>query len=398
VYETDLFTHESECGTQTSIFYIRKRHAEISDRHPRLYGRMQESNVLVYGWDAPHGVRQYVVQGSEESRICISAAKDEIFVGLSTSTQSKSIPISRYEGSNSIQHSIIKPLSNMLNAACASGNAIGKVSCGTSIAVASLRKDHSILIADTHEDSSETTNDRFNDPTCTVFTHLLTNPMRGVVSKISCGASHCLILSEYTCLSYGTGKHGELGTGSRTTYANTLQTVHLAGEELVSEIAAGHNYSALVTALTGDVYTFGNGAYYKLGHGDDEDRLVPTRVVELEVGAFRMDGTTSGVQHIACGTWHTVVVAKGTNDVYGWGWNKFGNLGANPTSHNSTGSRAGVGAGGADGRVQHKEEIVSLPRRIEDLDDAHLLGDCCDTSQGMHIMILNYYIGYWRFK
>jgi hypothetical protein len=177
--------------------------------------------------------------------------------------------------------------------------------------------------------------------------------------------------------------------------------VHLAGEELVSEIAAGHNYSALVTALTGDVYTFGNGAYYKLGHGDDEDRLVPTRVVELEVGAFRMDGTTSGVQHIACGTWHTVVVAKGTNDVYGWGWNKFGNLGANPTSRNSTRSSAGVGAGGADGaggRVEHREEIVSLPRRIEDLDDAHLLGDCCDTSQGMHIMILNYYIGYWRFK
>jgi alpha-tubulin suppressor-like RCC1 family protein len=112
----------------------------------------------------------------------------------------------------------------------------------------------------------------------------------------------------------------------------------------------------------GTVYTFGNGAYYKLGHGDDEHRSVPTRVETLEgVGAFQLNGTTSGVKAIACGVWHTVVVANGTNDVYGWGWNKFGNLGRNPED--------------VRGGVEHVEEVIALPRRIEELDDAHLLGE-----------------------
>jgi alpha-tubulin suppressor-like RCC1 family protein len=79
------------------------------------------------------------------------------------------------------------------------------------------------------------------------------------------------------------------------------------------------------------------------------------------VGEFRPDGTTPGVKAIACGLWHTVVVAHGTNDVYGWGWNKFGNLGRNPKD--------------ARGSAKHTEEVIAQPRRIEELDDAHLLGE-----------------------
>jgi hypothetical protein len=187
-----------------------------------------------------------------------------------------------------------------------------------------------------------------------------------------------LFLAGLQCLTYGANKYGELGIGCRSDYCTNLQAIKVPVGVQVSNVAAGSNYSAIVTAKEGYVYTFGNGAYYKLGHGDDEDRLEPTRVVELEVGEFRMDGTTSGVLHIACGVWHTVVVAADTYDVYGWGWNKFGNLGANPALYESIhedkfGQDCGLRSSSVKGMI-HKEEIVALPRRITDLDDAHLLG------------------------
>lgn len=189
--------------------------------------------------------------------------------------------------------------------------------------------------------------------------------------KVACGDSHCLILCGASCFSYGTNTYGQLGIGTHSEYSTELQHVHLPHNIFVSDVATGNSFSALVTTQ-GRVYTFGSGAYYKLGHGDDEDRLAPTRVVELdEVGEFQPDGTMTGVKLIACGRWHTVVVAHGTNDVYGWGWNKFGNLGVNPTTNSSKASNS-----------PHKEEIVSLPRRIEDLDGADLLGDCC-AQEGM---------------
>jgi len=58
-----------------------------------------------------------------------------------------------------------------------------------------------------------------------------------------------------------------------------------------------------VTSI-GQVYTFGSGAYYRLGHGtDDGDALLPTEVEAL-----------GGIRIVACssGRWHTVVTAADT--------------------------------------------------------------------------------------
>jgi len=42
-----------------------------------------------------------------------------------------------------------------------------------------------------------------------------------------------------------------------------------------------------------------------------------------------LDGTCDGASIVSCGQWHTIVVASTTNEVYGWGWNKYGQLGPN---------------------------------------------------------------------
>ena len=200
------------------------------------------------------------------------------------------------------------------------------------------------------------------------------NPLQAPVRKLACGSNYCLILGAYRCFAYGSNEYGQLGIGTQSVFETELREVVLPdSREGVLDIATGSNHSAIVSAQYGHVYTFGNGAYFKLGHGTDDHCLAPTRVVELEeVGEFRMDGHTAGIALIACGAWHTVVVTKGTKDVYGWGWNNFGNIGRNPLQ---SAKPCTDGSRKSESLPPHVSEIIAHPRRIEDLDDAYLLGD-----------------------
>lgn len=74
------------------------------------------------------------------------------------------------------------------------------------------------------------------------------------------------------------------------------------------------------------------GAYGRHGEPSDGlqglDVLQPRRIIALDgVGEWRPNGTCAGIKSCACGSWHSIVIATGTNDVYGWGWNKFSQLG-----------------------------------------------------------------------
>ena len=60
-----------------------------------------------------------------------------------------------------------------------------------------------------------------------------------------------------------------------------------------------------------------------------------------------VDGSFSGIGAIACGGWHSCALAT-TGDVYVWGWNKHGQLGA-----------------GID-----KVTLSPLPRLLPDVDDS----------------------------
>jgi len=66
-------------------------------------------------------------------------------------------------------------------------------------------------------------------------------------------------------------------------------------------------------------YSFGSGCYFRLGQGDAEFRSSPTLVEGLQ--------GCGSVQAIAAGTWHGVVVMAGSNEVFAWGWNKWGQIG-----------------------------------------------------------------------
>lgn len=115
------------------------------------------------------------------------------------------------------------------------------------------------------------------------------------ISQIAAGESHCLVIADRNALySFGTGSCGELGIESTPSYVNTLQLVRFPNNDGVKYIAAGSYYSAAIS-VTGILYTFGCGAYYRLGHGTDENCSVPRKVEALEgVGMPGPHGTSSG--------------------------------------------------------------------------------------------------------
>lgn len=69
---------------------------------------------------------------------------------------------------------------------------------------------------------------------------------------------------------------------------------------VVRQVATGPWHSALVTA-DGVVFTWGEGTFGELGHGDCQAQLLPRRVEAL--------AGYSAVQ-VACGVWHTAALAR----------------------------------------------------------------------------------------
>jgi alpha-tubulin suppressor-like RCC1 family protein len=67
----------------------------------------------------------------------------------------------------------------------------------------------------------------------------------------------------------------------------------------VAAVAAGWQHS-LALSETGEVYSFGNGAYGQLGHGDQEDQHTPRPIAALQ-------GMRVGI--IAAGDQHSLVVS-----------------------------------------------------------------------------------------
>jgi Regulator of chromosome condensation (RCC1) repeat len=115
------------------------------------------------------------------------------------------------------------------------------------------------------------------------------------IKQIAAGTSHCLLLTHSSELfSFGTGTCGELGIGTSIPRINEPQKVNFPDILGIKYIAAGAYYSAAITS-NGVLFTFGCGAYYRLGHGSDKNQNVPKKVEALEgVGLLLPDGTSTG--------------------------------------------------------------------------------------------------------
>ncbi|XP_065666204.1 uncharacterized protein LOC100209924 [Hydra vulgaris] len=118
------------------------------------------------------------------------------------------------------------------------------------------------------------------------------------IQDIKCGGSHTVVLSCTGVLYvFGNGQSGQLGVAVNQTspYITNPCILSMPNNTKVAKVDCGIEHTAAVTE-SGCLYTWGNGSRGRLGHGDHQDRYVPTLVESL---AYKQ------VQSIACGAYHT---------------------------------------------------------------------------------------------
>jgi len=105
--------------------------------------------------------------------------------------------------------------------------------------------------------------------------------------------------------------------------------------EIVVEVSA-RNYHTLALTNTGRVFSWGVGWNGRLGHGDGNQRLVPTHI---EFGALNI--ADNRVISIAAGGTHSLAV-RYDGTVWSWGNNSSGQLGRPVNSSNVPGQVVGA--------------------------------------------------------
>lgn len=140
-----------------------------------------------------------------------------------------------------------------------------------------------------------------------------------VIKKLSSSKGsdgHTLALTENGIVySWGDGDYGKLGHGNTATHKQPERINGPFLGKIVKYIHAGYRHSAAVTE-DGKLYTWGEGDHGRLGHGDSNARYVPTQVSGL-----------SDVASVACGSSHTLAVSRDGKTVWSFGSGENGKLG-----------------------------------------------------------------------
>ncbi|XP_058083876.1 PH, RCC1 and FYVE domains-containing protein 1-like isoform X2 [Magnolia sinica] len=204
--------------------------------------------------------------------------------------------------------------------------------------------------------------------------------MEGIhVLSVACGPRHtAVVTSAGQLFTFGEGTFGALGHGDRKSVSMPREVESLTGLRTVRAACGVWHTAAVVEFLdessgtgmpSGKLFTWGDGDKGRLGHGDNEPRLVPACVAALVEPSFSqvacgneitvalstsgrvyaMGSTVNGqlgnpeadgkapsciegkicqsiVEEIACGSYHVAVLTSKT-EVYTWGKGANGRLG-----------------------------------------------------------------------
>ncbi|NWV30073.1 HERC4 ligase, partial [Origma solitaria] len=143
------------------------------------------------------------------------------------------------------------------------------------------------------------------------------------IVQVACGYYHSLALSKGSeVFSWGQNKYGQLGLGYEYKKQTSPQVIKSLLGIPFAQIAAGGAHSFVLT-LSGAIFGWGRNKFGQLGLNDDNDRYVPTLLKSLR---------SQKVVHICCGEDHTAALTK-EGGVFTFGAGGYGQLGHNSTSH-----------------------------------------------------------------
>ncbi|CAK7346805.1 unnamed protein product [Dovyalis caffra] len=156
----------------------------------------------------------------------------------------------------------------------------------------------------------------------------ISGPLEGLqVASVTCGPWHtALVTSTGQLFTFGDGTFGVLGHGNRENVAYPREVESLAGLRTIAVACGVWHTAAVVEVIVtqssssvscGKLFTWGDGDKNRLGHGDKEPRLKPTCVPALIDYNFHK---------IACG--HSLTVGLTTSGhVFTMGSTVYGQLG-----------------------------------------------------------------------
>ncbi|KAI3513588.1 hypothetical protein L1887_20924 [Cichorium endivia] len=156
----------------------------------------------------------------------------------------------------------------------------------------------------------------------------ISGPLEGLhVSSVTCGPWHtALVTSSGQLFTFGDGTFGVLGHGDRENVSYPREVDSLCGLRTVAVACGVWHTAAVVDVIvtqssssvsSGKLFTWGDGDKNRLGHGDKEPRLKPTCVPALIDYNFHK---------VACG--HSLTVGLTTSgQVYTMGSTVYGQLG-----------------------------------------------------------------------
>ncbi|XP_073270034.1 PH, RCC1 and FYVE domains-containing protein 1-like isoform X1 [Primulina huaijiensis] len=139
------------------------------------------------------------------------------------------------------------------------------------------------------------------------------------VNSIACGHKHAVLVTKQgEMFSWGEEVGGRLGHGVEADTSQPKLVETLSGMR-IAMTACGMYHSCAIT-LSGDLYTWGDGSHGcgLLGHGSEASHWIPKKV----------GGTIEGLQvaYISCGPWHTAILTS-AGRLFTFGDGTFGALG-----------------------------------------------------------------------
>uniref|UniRef100_A0A672H1P7 HECT domain-containing protein n=1 Tax=Salarias fasciatus TaxID=181472 RepID=A0A672H1P7_SALFA len=145
------------------------------------------------------------------------------------------------------------------------------------------------------------------------------------IAQVACGYWHSHALSRGKAgqiFSWGQNRYGQLGLGANAQSISTPQLIQSLQGIPFAQISAGGAHSFALT-LSGAVFGWGRNKFGQLGLNDCNDRCYPSLLKSLR---------SQKVIYISCGEDHTAALTK-EGGVFTFGAGGYGQLGHNCTNH-----------------------------------------------------------------